>query len=181
MKTATVPKLEELLENTPAQMYPYTKNFEQARNDPCLVTHTTGSTGLPKPITWKLGILSTYEAGRSIPIVDGYIPTTEVYQESKRAYNCMPLFYTSGLNTGITMSLLLGVTTVYGSAGAVPHAAFADEMHQLAGIDASIGPPAVYEELLHDPASLERLHNFRYVLVCGGIFLLLSLHFKFTH
>lgn len=181
MKTATVPKLEELLENTPAPMYPYTKNFEQARNDPCLVLHTTGSTGLPKPITWRLGILSTYEAWRSIPIVDGYIPTTEVYQESKRAYNCMPLFHTSGLNTGITMSLLLGVTTVYGSAGVVPHAAYADEMHQLAGVDASIGPPAVYEELIHDPASLERLHNFRYILVCGGIFLLLSLHLKLTH
>lgn len=54
-------------------------------------------------------------------------------------------------------------------------------MHQLAGVDASIGPPAVYEELIHDPASLERLHNFRYILVCGGIFLLLSLHLKLTH
>lgn len=62
MKTATVPGLQELLDNTPAPMYPYTKNFEQARKDPCLVLHTTGSTGLPKPITWKLEILSTYEA-----------------------------------------------------------------------------------------------------------------------
>ncbi|KAI9700612.1 MAG: hypothetical protein M1836_001979 [Candelina mexicana] len=168
MKTATVPELQELLDNTPASVYPYTKSFEQARKDPCLVLHTTGSTGLPKPITWKLEILSTYEAWRMIPPVDGYIPTTEVYQESRRAYNCMPLFHTSGLNTGITMSLLLGVTTVYGSAGVVPHAAYADEMHQLAGIDASIGPPAIYEELVHDPASLERFHSFRYILVCGA-------------
>ena len=181
MKTAIVPELQELLDIAQAPMYPYTKNFVQARNDPCLVLHTTGSTGLPKPITWKLGILSTYEAWRLIPIVDGYIPTTEVYQESRRAYNCMPLFHTSGLNTGITMSLLLGVTTVYGSAGVVPHAAYADEMHQLAGIDASIGPPAVYEDLIHDPASLERLHNFKYFLVCGGMFLLVFLHFKLTY
>ena len=181
MRTATVPELQELLDDTPAPMYPYTKNFEQARKDPCLVLHTTGSTGLPKPITWKLEILSTYEAWRTIPNVDGYIPTTEVYQESRRAYNCMPLFHTSGLNIGITMSLLLGVTTVYGSAGVVPHATYADEMHQLAGIDASIGPPAVFEDLSHDPASLERLHNFRYILVCGGTSLLVFLHFKLTY
>ena len=181
MKTATVPELQALLDNAPAPVYPYTKTFEQARKDPCLVLHTTGSTGLPKPITWKLEILSTYEAWRTVPPVDGYISTTEVYQESKRAYNCMPLFHTSGLNTGITMSLLLGVTTVYGSAGVTPHAAYVDEMHQLAGIDASIGPPAIYEELIQDPASLERLHSFRYILVCGGMFLLVSLHFKVTY
>ena len=181
MKTAIVPELQELLDNSPVPMYPYTKNFEQARKDPCLVLHTTGSTGLPKPITWKLEILSTYEAWRKIPSVDGYIPTTEVYQESRRAYNCMPLFHTSGLNTAITMSLLLGVTTVYGSANVVPHAAYADEMHQLAGIDASIGPPTVYEDLIHDPSTLERFQNFRYILVCGGMFLLLFLHPELTY
>ena len=170
MKTATVPELQELLDNDQVPLYPYTKTFEQARKDPCLVLHTTGSTGLPKPITWKLEILSTYEAWRLIPPVDGYIPTTEVYQESMRAYNCMPLFHTSGLNTGITMSLLLGVTTVYGSASVVPHAAYADEMHQLPGIDASIAPPAIYEDLIHDPASLERLYSLKYILVCGGMF-----------
>ena len=181
MKTATVPELQELLDDTPAPMYPYTKNFAQARKDPCLVLHTTGSTGLPKPITWKLEILSTYEAWRTIPVVDGYIPTTEVYQESRRAYNCMPLFHTSGLNTGITMSLLLGVTTVYGSPSVVPHAAYTDMMHQLAGIDASIGPPSMYEDLVHDPASLERFENLRYILVCGGMFLLVFFHLKHTH
>lgn len=170
MKTATVPELRELLDNTPVRIYPYTKNFEQARKDPCLVLHTTGSTGLPKPITWKLEILSTYEAWRTIPHVDGYIPTTEVYQESRRAYNCMPLYHTSGLNIGITMSFLLGVTTVYGSPSVVPNAAYADKMHQLTGIDASIGPPAIYEELVHDPVSLERLRGLRYILVCGGMF-----------
>lgn len=170
MKTATLPELQELLENTPVPVYPYTKTFDQARKDPCLVLHTTGSTGLPKPITWKLEILSTYEAWRITPPVNGYVPTTEVYQESRRAYNCMPLYHTSGLNIGITMTLLLGVTTVYGSAGVVPNAGYADEMHQLAGIDASIGPPAIYEELIHEPASLKRLHSIRYVLVCGGVF-----------
>lgn len=179
MQTATVPELEELLSDTPVSVYPYTKTFDQARKDPCLVLHTTGSTGLPKPITWKLEILSTYEAWRTIPSVNGYVSTTEVYQESRRAYSSMPLFHTSGLNTGITMSLLLGVTTVYGAATVVPHAAYTDKMHKLAGIDASIGPPAIYEELSHDPASLQRIHSLRYVLVCGGMFFPISLHVMF--
>ncbi|TAQ86889.1 hypothetical protein B7494_g4804 [Chlorociboria aeruginascens] len=168
MQTAIVPDLEELLDETPVPMYPYNKTFEEARKDPCLVLHTTGSTGLPKPITWKLEILSTYEAWRTVPTVDEHVSTTEVYQEARRAYNSMPLFHTSGLNTGITMSLLLGVTTVFGSASVVPHAAYADEMHKYAGVDASIGPPSIYEELSREPTSLERIGKFRYILVCGA-------------
>ena len=168
MTTAVVPELEGLLDATEVQMYPYTKTFDEARKDACLVLHTTGSTGLPKPITWKLEILSTYEAWRIIPSIDGYIPTTEIYQEARRAYNSMPLFHTSGLNTGITLSLLLGVTTVFGSAGVVPHAAYADEMHKYANVDASIGPPTIYEELSHEPSQLERVNKLTYVLVCGA-------------
>lgn len=96
MRTGIVPQLEDLLDERPIEIYPYTETFEEAHMDPCLASHTTGSTGLPKPITWKVGILSTYEAWRTIPSVDGYVPTTEIYQLSKRAYTSMPLFHTSG-------------------------------------------------------------------------------------
>ncbi|GAM40011.1 hypothetical protein TCE0_034f12025 [Talaromyces pinophilus] len=168
MQTAVVPELEELLDEGPVPAYPYTKTFAEARKDPCLTLHTTGSTGLPKPITWKLEILSTYEAWRTIPYIGEYVSMTEVYQEAQRAYNAMPLFHTSGLNTGITMSLLLGVTTVFGAANVVPNATYADEMHKYAGVDASIGPPSIYEDLSHETASLDRLDTLRYVLVCGA-------------
>ena len=181
MQTATVPELAELLDETPVPIHPYNKSFEQARKDPCLVLHTTGSTGLPKPITWKLEILSTYEAWRTIPSIDGYVSTTEIYQEARRAYSAMPLFHTSGLNIGITLSLVLGVTLVLGNANVVPHAAYAHEMHKLAAIDASIGPPSVYEDLSHDGASLEQLHSLKYVLVCGGKSPLTLVQIQTTH
>ncbi|KAK5015039.1 hypothetical protein LTR39_002826, partial [Cryomyces antarcticus] len=32
------------------ELYPYTKSFDEAENDPVIVLHTSGSTGLPKPI-----------------------------------------------------------------------------------------------------------------------------------
>lgn len=84
-RTSIVPELKGLLDESPVQIYPYAKSFEEAQKDPCLVLHTTGSTGLPKPIMWKIGILSTYESWRTIPHVDSYVPTTEIYQQSKRA------------------------------------------------------------------------------------------------
>ncbi|KAI0004732.1 putative NRPS-like enzyme [Xylariaceae sp. FL0662B] len=168
MQTATLPDLEELLDDTPVPHYSYTKTFKEARMDPCLVLHTTGSTGLPKPITWKLGILSTYETWRTIPPVNGYVPTTEIYQGARRVYNSMPLYHTSGLNTGITMTLLLGLTTVYGAASIVPHAAYADEMYKWASVDASIGPPHMFEESSNNIELLGGISRLQYVLVCGA-------------
>lgn len=168
LQTSTVPELEELLNEDSVPTYPYTKSFEDAWDDPCLVLHTTGSTGLPKPITWHVGVLSTYEAWRTIPSVDGYVPTTVIYQQSKRAYTSMPLFHTSGINAGISWSLLLGVTLVYGAPHVVPNAAYADEMHKHAGVDASMGAPSIYEELSHNSESLERISKLHYVVASGG-------------
>ena len=168
LRTATVPELEELLDEEPVPMYPYAKSFEEAEMDPCLVLHTTGSTGLPKPVTWHVGFLSTYEAWRTIPPVDGYVPTTMIYQQSRRAYTSMPLFHTSGLNAGITWSLLLGVTLVYGAPHVIPNAAYTDQMHIHAGVDASMGAPSIYEELSREPESLERVNKLHYVVASGG-------------
>lgn len=168
MRSEFVPDLSYFLNPCSVPIYPYSKSFEEARMDPALVLHTTGSTGLPKPITWKVGTLSTYEAWRTIPRVGDYVPTTEIYQQSRRAYTSMPLFHTSGLNAGITWSLLLGVTLVYGAPHVVPNSTYVDEMHKYAGVDASMGAPSLYEELSRDPEALERINRFHYVVASGG-------------
>ncbi len=170
MRTATVPELADMLDGTAetAAVYPYTKTFEEARMDPCLVLHTTGSTGLPKPIVWKNANLASYEAWRTIPAIDGYVPTTVVYQQARRAYTSMPLFHTSGLNAGITWSLLCGVTLVYGAPRVVPDAEYVDQMHIHAGVDATMGAPSLYEELSRNPKALERLGRMQYVVASGG-------------
>lgn len=168
MKTGFVPELHEFLDDSPVDTYPYHKTFDEARMDPCLVLHTTGSTGLPKPITWKNANLATYEAWRTIPPVSGYAPTTVVYQEARRAYTSMPLYHTSGLNTGITWALLLGVTLVYGYPGVVPNADYADQMHIHGNVDATMGAPSIYEDLSRDPDSLSRLNKLHYVVASGA-------------
>ncbi|KAI0466489.1 putative NRPS-like enzyme [Xylaria cf. heliscus] len=166
--TCVVPELKDLLQDEPVPVYPYYKSFSEACNDPGLVLHTTGTTGLPKAITWKVGTLSTYEAWRTIPNVNGFVPTTEVYQEAHRIYASMPLFHTSGLNAAITWALLLGVTMVYGAPHVIPNPSYVDEMHQYAGIDGSIGAPSLYEELSRDPKSLERMGKLKYVIASGA-------------
>lgn len=168
MRTSIVPELKELMDESPIDVYPYSKTFDEARMDPCLVLHTTGSTGLPKPITWQVGVLSTWESWRTIPAVNGYVPTPELYPLARRAYTAMPFFHTSGLNTGITMALLCGVTLVCGAPNILPNAAYVDDMHKYANVDASMGAPTIFEELTHDPEALERINKLHYIVVSGG-------------
>jgi acyl-coenzyme A synthetase/AMP-(fatty) acid ligase len=52
MRHFLMPELDELLDEQAglAPNYLYEKTFEQAKADPYLILHTSGSTGLPKPI-----------------------------------------------------------------------------------------------------------------------------------
>jgi hypothetical protein len=60
------------------------------------------------------------------------------------------------------------VTLVYGAPHVVPNPAYVDEMHKYAGVDASMGAPSLYEELSRDPAALETMNRFEYVVASGG-------------
>lgn len=47
--------------------YLYQKTFDQARWDPLVVLHTSGSTGLPKPIVCRQGAMAISDAFHELP------------------------------------------------------------------------------------------------------------------
>ena len=50
MRHALCPELDELIDSSLVAEYPMRKSFEQAANDTFLILHSSGTTGLPKPI-----------------------------------------------------------------------------------------------------------------------------------
>ena len=51
MRMFHIPELVDLLRDQ-HPYYPYLKTFEQCRQEPLVVVHTSGTTDLPKPIIW---------------------------------------------------------------------------------------------------------------------------------
>lgn len=47
LKHVVVPSLEELLDMNEVPHYPYDKSFDEAKNDPFVILHTSGTTGMP--------------------------------------------------------------------------------------------------------------------------------------
>jgi acyl-CoA synthetase (AMP-forming)/AMP-acid ligase II len=98
MKVLELPLLDQLLAEEPVEPFPYTKTFEEAKNEPFCFLHTSGSTGLPKPIPWSHGLIGTMDAVRLLPPIDGdtgLVPWSTNWNEGDRIYSTFPMSHVS--------------------------------------------------------------------------------------
>lgn len=65
-----IPELDDLLNAHPVEEYPYLKTFDEAKDDPFLILHTSGTTGAPKPIECTLGSMAVLDHHQSLPVID---------------------------------------------------------------------------------------------------------------
>ena len=97
MKHVVIRTVDEWLAQESVPHYPYEKSFEEAASDPFIVIHTSGSTGLPKPITLRHGGLATADAQHVMPTSNSY--HAEVVLESgerpPRIFASLPPFHVS--------------------------------------------------------------------------------------
>ena len=61
MRTLTGPTIEDMLAPKDGPIYPYTKRYSQARNEPFVVLNTSGSTGPPKPVRLNHGTVAHHD------------------------------------------------------------------------------------------------------------------------
>ncbi|KAK2683879.1 AMP-dependent synthetase/ligase [Fusarium oxysporum f. sp. vasinfectum] len=66
MEVSMIESIDYLLSVTP-RPFPYSRSIEQARWDPLVVLHTSGSTGVPKPVFLKQGIMYAFEEFLHLP------------------------------------------------------------------------------------------------------------------
>lgn len=97
MRHIVIRTFKEWLALEPVAHYPYEKSFEDAAHDPFIVIHTSGSTGLPKPITLYHGGLATPDAHHLMPPMNDYDPQiiAPQGQDPTRVFCCLPPFHVS--------------------------------------------------------------------------------------
>lgn len=100
MKYLELPTLDYLLDFESTVAFPYTKTFDEAMNDPFCYLHTSGSTGLPKPIPWSHGLIGTMDAVRLLPPVGKFadlVPWTSDWNEGDKIYSSFPMSHVGEL------------------------------------------------------------------------------------
>jgi long-subunit acyl-CoA synthetase (AMP-forming) len=94
MKVLELPGVDELLDAELTEPFLYEKTFDEAINEPFCLLHTSGTTGVPKPISWTHGLIGTMDAVRLLPPTngdDGLAPWTADWNEGDRIYSSFPM------------------------------------------------------------------------------------------
>ncbi|OAG09382.1 acetyl-CoA synthetase-like protein, partial [Paraphaeosphaeria sporulosa] len=169
METLCMPELDYLFDDSVhTDPYPYTKTFEQAKHHPCMVTHTTNSTGMPKPVIWTHWLLATTDAQRLVPDFDGR-PTVwnKVFDSSERCYSGVPICDSAGIVTALVEVLLNGCTVVLGPPNN-PTANTFEQVVTYGRVDAASLLPRTLEEIASSQTGLALLSRLKYVAYAAG-------------
>ncbi|KAM0272547.1 hypothetical protein ACHAQH_008683 [Verticillium albo-atrum] len=172
MKLLQLPLLDELLDATPTEPYPYSKTFKEAKNDPFCFLHTSGTTGVPKPIPWSHGLVGTMDAVRLLPPVDDpefdLAPWTSDWKSGDRIYSSFPMSHGAGVIMDIMMPALFDLHCVLGPVGVLPNINLVEKLADTAKIDIWSMVPSLVDELGETPEVLAKFEASKFICASGG-------------
>jgi acyl-CoA synthetase (AMP-forming)/AMP-acid ligase II len=169
METLCMPEMEYLLDDEiTCDRYPYIKSWDEAKHHPCLIVHTSGSTGLPKPVVWTQSLLTTSDSHHAVPPLNGRpCIWNTVMDATRRAFSAYPIFHGAGIASGIMKATFHNSVVVLGPPGLATAEIF-DEVLEHGNIDAVDCLPITLEEVATRPDILAKLEKLNYITYTGG-------------
>lgn len=166
MKVCEIPGAQHwFTRNEPAVSYPYTKTYTEAKLDPWVVLHTSGSTGMPKPIIQSHATYSALDAFTALPSL-GLPDTYPAICKGRRVYLGFPLFHCAGVSMLLPAAIFAEFTVVLGPFP--PSAETVNAIHLYGNVQESCIAPFTLIDLVKDPGHLEHLRRLEQVTYGGG-------------
>ncbi|RWA12652.1 hypothetical protein EKO27_g2467 [Xylaria grammica] len=165
-----IPLLEDMMASAPKH-YPYQKLFEDARDEPAAVLHSSGSTRLPKPIIMTHGSFAVLDNEHNLPEVTGRKRrdwTMWSFEGGGRLFTVFPFFHLGGFLM-FTVAAIFGKTTiVYAPPFLVPDGALIMDMMLQQKLKALLLPPSLVEQLVNEPQGMELVKKLDFVAYSGA-------------
>lgn len=161
-----IPELEDWLFASKVKHYPFNKTFAEARLEPFVALHTSGSTGLPKLVVIPHGTVASIDAWHLIPS-QGAPPTIISSFSGIRLFMPFPPFHAAGLYMMLPLAIFCNMTVVLPPTAPLT-AEIADSIHTSASVEGTILPASVLTEIVKDPKFFQNLQNLDFVAFGGA-------------
>jgi thioester reductase-like protein len=151
--------------------YPYEESFELVQDRPCLVCHTSGSTGFPKPIDMTHAALAVYDKQRNLPIIDGRQNLSYANFAGHTYYTAFPPFHLAGMVGLVIIPAFYDDSTVVLPPPERPNngATACEILRRSNGrINAMLSPPTVVEQLEYQLGGREQAFRLDFLVSAGG-------------
>ncbi|ETS80548.1 hypothetical protein PFICI_08077 [Pestalotiopsis fici W106-1] len=171
MVVVNVPGLFELLEADPVPHFPYEKVWKDASKDPFCILHTSGTTGLPKPIRWNNGLLSTVDAVRLLPSVEGdndMKPWTSLWSPGDRLYSAFPFYHGAGMVFNLLMNNFYETHGIIGPSSIIPNVDFIASLAEQGLVDIWNIVPSLVDEIGESFDVIDKFANSKLICASGG-------------
>ncbi|KAH6981580.1 hypothetical protein BKA56DRAFT_484717 [Ilyonectria sp. MPI-CAGE-AT-0026] len=171
MTTLELPSIDELLDAEGTEPFIYDKQFKEAMDDPFCILHTSGTTGVPKPIFWTHGLIGTMDAVRLLPPTEGdggLRPWTDNWNEGDRIYSSFPMSHGAGIIMDILMPSLFSLNCIMGPPGVIPNLGLIESLADHAKIDIWSMVPSLVDELGEDSKLLAKFKPSKFICASGG-------------
>ncbi|KEY72788.1 hypothetical protein S7711_09507 [Stachybotrys chartarum IBT 7711] len=166
-RTLNLPSINQLFGEA-HPVYVYKKTLNEARNDPFVIIHTSGSTGLPKPLVWTVESSLRQHAISRLDAPEG-VQSIESFSRRKRIMVTLPPFHGAGITQYLFHPFSLDTVAVAPAAtGIVTGQGLVEALKQTPA-EIALLVPSVVVELAQDPELLEYCaKHLKLIVYIGG-------------
>ncbi|KIW80214.1 hypothetical protein Z517_06829 [Fonsecaea pedrosoi CBS 271.37] len=168
LETIEVEDLRYWLDSVPVLHYPYDKPYDVGKLDTHVISHTSGSTGIPKLIKVPNGQMCTIDAKHHLPEIPGHEWLLTRWKTATRFFTTFPPFHMGGVLSLPIHSIYGDIPTVFGPPGALSNVKLLTEAITYSEADCAGLLPTLVEEMSKSPEALKCLANLKYVSTGSG-------------
>ncbi|KAH8676545.1 putative AMP-binding enzyme [Tricladium varicosporioides] len=166
VKGHIAPLLQEWITDTEAEPREFKKSWEDAKDDPWMIFHTSGTTGFPKPIINTNKMMTTYDAASTFP--DAGLQTQASCHVNRRVYSTIPMNHLVGMVGALQGTVWMNTTVIIGPSTKPPNPILTTQVLQYGNVDGFVAPPLLIKALCRDPNALQLLRNTNFIQWAGA-------------
>ncbi|KAF2204124.1 acetyl-CoA synthetase-like protein [Delitschia confertaspora ATCC 74209] len=156
-----------------AENVPYKKEYETARWDPVLILHSSGSTGLPRPIQMNHNTFAVGDNDRNLPTVPGRVNQNWSlwdFPNKEPFFSPFPAFHLAGFSSMIMLPIYYAfqTTLILAPPTRPPTGYLLNEIMNHFQLKSIFCPPIIAEQLIQEPGGLEKCKHLKFLLYAGG-------------